>query len=174
MMSEKNQIQLRAPRETDVAEIIRMQSDPGVFIGTDGRRFPISEHDCKSWLTGANAGEYPTRVLYVIEADAGDVVGIVQLSGVNWIARQCWFGLWIGSEFQNMGYGRISLQVAISNASNYFGLRQLRLLVAADNGRARSMYSDAGFIEEGVYVDYYSRNMTYCDAIAMRKDLRGE
>ena len=57
--------------------------------------------------------------------------------------------------------------------ARHSGAQSLFLEVGADNAPARSLYSQAGFVEVGRRRDYYRRHTGFADALVLRVTLIG-
>jgi ribosomal-protein-alanine N-acetyltransferase len=70
------------------------------------------------------------------------------------------------------GLGRHLLEAVIEQARNR-GAQSFFLEVGADNAPARSLYSQAGFMEVGRRPAYYRRPVGFADALVLRLTLTG-
>lgn len=65
------------------------------------------------------------------------------------------------------GVGRALLGAVVEQA-RHDGAQSLFLEVGADNGPARALYSQAGFVTVGRRPDYYRRHTGFADALVLR------
>jgi ribosomal protein S18 acetylase RimI-like enzyme len=89
----------------------------------------------------------------IIETDESKQVGLVQVDQINWVSRNGWFGIWVVKNQRRKGYGEVSIKAIINYSFATLGLRQLRLVVKADNSAAIGLYETIGFTQEGVMRD---------------------
>jgi len=68
---------------------------------------------------------------------------------------------------RRQGHGRALLDAVVAQARSG-GARNLFLEVGADNAAARSLYSQAGFVQVGRRPRYYRRNTGWSDALVLR------
>jgi len=68
------------------------------------------------------------------------------------------------------GIGRRLVDAVVEQA-RHGGAQSLYLEVGADNAPARSLYSQAGFVEVGRRPDYYRRHTGFADALVLRLTL---
>ena len=68
------------------------------------------------------------------------------------------------------GFGRRLVDAVVEQA-RHGGALGLFLEVGADNAPARSLYSQAGFVEVGRRPDYYRRHTGFADALVLRLTL---
>jgi ribosomal-protein-alanine N-acetyltransferase len=76
----------------------------------------------------------------------------------------------VQSERRRHGLGR-ALLGAIVERLRHGDTQSLFLEVGADNGPARSLYSQAGFVEVGCRPGYYRRHAGFADALVLRLTL---
>lgn len=73
----------------------------------------------------------------------------------------------VKSDRRRHGLGR-ALLAAVVEQARHGGAQNLFLEVGADNAPARSLYSQAGFVEVGRRVGYYRRHAGLADALVLR------
>ena len=76
----------------------------------------------------------------------------------------------VRSDRQRHGLGR-ALLAAVVGQARHGGAQSLFLEVGADNAPARSLYSQAGFVEVGRRRNYYRRHAGSADALVLRLTL---
>jgi len=76
----------------------------------------------------------------------------------------------VQSDRRRHGLGRALLEAVVEQA-RHGGARYLFLEVGADNAPARSLYSQAGFVEVGRRPGYYRRRAGLADALVLRLTL---
>ncbi|RPJ49174.1 MAG: N-acetyltransferase, partial [Chloroflexi bacterium] len=96
------------------------------------------------------------------------VIGFVDLSGVDWTARNCWVGIGIGErEYWGKGYGTDSMNLILRFAFESLNLRRVSLDVFEYNERAHQSYCKCGFKEEGRMRQWMQRGGERFDLIFM-------
>jgi len=78
----------------------------------------------------------------------------------------------VQSDRRRDGLGRALLEAVVERA-RHGGAQNLFLEVGADNAPARSLYSQAGFVEVGRRPGYYRRHAGLADALVLRLTLTG-
>jgi ribosomal-protein-alanine N-acetyltransferase len=78
----------------------------------------------------------------------------------------------VDADCRRHGVGRRLLAAVVEQARDQ-GAHSLFLEVGADNAPARSLYSQAGFIEVGRRPAYYRRPVGFADALVLRLTLTG-
>jgi RimJ/RimL family protein N-acetyltransferase len=77
-------------------------------------------------------------------------IGLIDLSGFSWPARQAWVGIGLGErEYWGKGYGTDAMQVLLRYAFQELNLNRINLDVFEYNERAAKSYLKCGFVEEG-------------------------
>ncbi len=165
------QVRLR-PIQTDLDLdfILEFTNSQEIVRHTLGRRFPSQAPTVADWITSSNTGEFPTRIAMIIETDIDQQVGLVQIDQINWISRNGWFGIWLVPEQRRRGYGQLSIKLITDYSFATLGLRQLRLIVKADNSEALGLYKNIGFIKEGEMVDAELVEGRFHNLLIMRLD----
>ena len=104
---------------------------------------------------------------FIIENDAGDLVGLVELVEINYIHRRAEFQIIITPAWQGKGYALHATQLAIEYAFSVLNLYKLYLLVDKENHKAIHIYERCGFRHEGELIGEFFVNGIYRDAIRM-------
>ncbi len=96
------------------------------------------------------------------------MIGNVDLSGVNWVARDCWVGIGIGArEDWGKGYGTDAMNLILQFAFENLNLNRVSLTVFEYNERAVNSYRRVGFAEEGRLRQWMQRGGERYDLIFM-------
>lgn len=108
------------------------------------------------------------RSPFLVATDAGMVVGWCEIerSGVPAHAHVGDLGMGLLPEHRGFGHGQALLKRAVHQAFAN-GFKRVALGVFADNARARALYLNAGFVEEGVLRDHVLIDGRYQDLIMM-------
>lgn len=104
---------------------------------------------------------------FIIENDAGDLVGLVELVEINYIHRRAEFQIIIAPAWQGQGYAERATQLAVEYAFCVLNLYKLYLLVDKENRKAIHIYEKCGFSIEGELIGEFFVNGVYRDAIRM-------
>lgn len=97
-------------------------------------------------------GKDTSRVVFAIrKIDAPEIIGYVQITGINPTHRSAEIGIRVGTE-QNRGrgFGQEALRLAVDFCWNHLNLNRVQLIVFKHNQRAINAYRAAGFQKEGV------------------------
>jgi RimJ/RimL family protein N-acetyltransferase len=140
---------LRAVAREDLSALRTWRADERVWSTALGRRFPITSVGDDDWYSELNSGEFPSKIVWSVVDERDQLLGLVQLSDIDWLHRTCWFGIWLGPENWGRGHGLVATELAIGHAFEDFNLRQARLHVLRDHHPALELYSRLGFQIEG-------------------------
>ena len=108
-------------------------------------------------------------VHFMIHTLADDrTIGMIDLSGFNWIAGHCWVGIGLGEpEFWGKGYGSDAMNVILRFGFRQLNLNRVNLNVFEYNPRAIRSYEKVGFQVEGREQQWIAREGKRWDIIYM-------
>lgn len=119
----------------------------------------------KEWME-KHYDEFFGFSIHTLEDDR--LIGNLDLSGVDWVARNCWVGIGIGEqEYWGKGYGTEAMNLALRFAFDYLNLQRVTLDVFEYNQRAYLSYCKCGFKEEGRMRQWMQRGGERHDLIFM-------
>jgi diamine N-acetyltransferase len=104
---------------------------------------------------------------FIIENDAGDLVGLVELVEINYIHRRSEFQIIIAPTWQGKKYAERATLLAVEYAFCVLNLYKLYLVVDKENRKAIHIYEKCGFALEGELIGEFFINGVYRDAIRM-------
>ncbi len=124
-----------------------------------------SPKQMKEWMEN----HYGEMYGFSIRSLADDLpIGFVDLSGVDWVARNCWVGIGIGErEYWGKGYGSDAMNLVLRFAFESLNLNRVTLDVFEYNERAYRSYCKCGFKEEGRLRQWMQRGGERFDLIFM-------
>lgn len=100
--------------------------------------------------------------------DDDQVIGFLDLGGIDWTAGNAWVGIGIGPrEFWGKGYGTDAMNVLLRFGFEQLNLKRVTLNVFEYNERAVQSYKKAGFKEEGRLRQWMQRGGERYDLIFM-------
>lgn len=119
----------------------------------------------KEWME-KHANEMYGFGIYAIQDDR--LIGQVDLSGVDWVARNCWVGIGIGDPaYWGKGYGSDAMNEILRFGFEWLNLNRVSLTVFEYNERAHRSYLKCGFKEEGRLRQWMQRSGDRFDLIFM-------
>lgn len=119
---------------------------------------PRSEDEIARWIDteqrSSNNFLFGIRLL-----DSDDLIGWVELDGVQWTHGTCSLGIAIGNRSMwGQGYGAEAMSLILQFAFSELNLHGIHLTVFSYNERAIKLYENLGFQREGVYREYLHRD----------------
>lgn len=160
---------IRPLKADDIQRTIHWRNDPAVRDLSLGYRFPVTQKMEERWLETAMDDQSRTRVNFAIEENTtGDLVGLIHLNEIDWIARRSYFGIVIGEkQYQGRGIGKESMILLFRFAFNYLNLRKICLEVASFNTAGIGLYQKFGFAHEGLLMEHFFLDGKYHDLVLM-------
>lgn len=118
---------------------------------------PRSEDEVARWLDSTRrAHDYFAFGVRLTGSD--DLIGWLELDGIQWTHQTCSLGIGIGSwAYRGQGYGSEALALALDFAFYELNLHRVALTVFAYNHAAVGLYEKLGFVREGVYREHLHR-----------------
>ena len=120
----------------------------------------ISDLDHSQWFRSQN--DDPKIKMFAVFGN--DIfVGVCGLTDIDRVNQRAEFSLYIGPEYQGMGYGKLALKTLLMH-----GFRNLNLNCiwgeTFDGNPAANMFESLGFLKEGTRRQFYYRNGKFIDA----------
>lgn len=159
---------LRAFRKEDVSKLLEIHNDLEIKKQAMFHPFPISPDQDVEWIENINGDKSNKSVYFVIEdKETNSFSGYTSLRNINWINRNCYFGITLSPKMQGKGLGREATNLVINYAIKNLNLHKVQLEVIEDNIRAIELYKNLGFIEEGILKEQFYNNRVYYNVILM-------
>ncbi len=155
---------------------VDLDKDPGLFAeweqDSEYQRLFNDEFACRhnpAQIRKFLEEEMDAMHFFVIERlEDGRKIGMVDLSGFNWVVGNAWVGIGIGErEMWGMGYGTDAMRIVLRYAFTELNLRRVTLSVFGVNQRAIHSYQKAGFRREGAIPGAILRAGQRCDLVFM-------
>lgn len=160
---------LRPMRRDDIKKTIEWRNDFDLRYLAMYHPFPVTEELEEEWIDGILKDKKNKTITFAIEEkDTNNFIGYIQLKEINWINRNCYFGIIIGDkDSQGKGYGKEALKLVIDYAFNILNLLKVTLEVIEINERAINLYKSFGFVIEGKLKNHFFWNNEYHDVLIM-------
>lgn len=119
---------------------------------------PRTEDEIARWLDAEQRSS--TNFMFGIRLlDTDDLIGWVELDGVNWTNQTCSLGIAIGSRSMwGQGYGAEAMALVLQFGFSELNLHGIHLTVFSYNERAIKLYESLGFTREGIYREHIHRD----------------
>lgn len=133
-------------------------ADPSIFY---------SVHNVRNWIE--KTFDEKTAFHFMVETvEDGKIIGMLELDGIDWLARNSWVGIAIGEEaYWGQGYGTEAMALVIHYGFHFLNLNRINLSVFEYNPRAIRSYQKLGFVEEGRLRKWLRRDGRYWDMLEM-------
>ncbi|MFI5316026.1 MAG: GNAT family N-acetyltransferase [Myxococcota bacterium] len=150
------EILTRWDRDPDVRHWLHRSEDPPELLGSAAVE-TLVRHGL----------EDPGEIGFMIEADAGPLIGQVRLVGIHPHGR-AELAILIGEKaYWSRGYGADAIRTLLRFGFGELGLRRVTLIADADNARGIACYERCGFRHEGVLREHRLRHGKPLDMVAM-------
>ena len=152
-------IRLTALTPGDLPVIAAWYEDAGFLRLYDSRpAYPMTEAELGKWL--AAAAEDKSTFLFGVRALEGDdLLGYLELDGVDWQHGVCGMGLGFGLRANwGKGYGYEATQLGLSYAFDELNLHRIQVTVFSYNDRSLALVDKVGFQREGVFRERLQRD----------------
>lgn len=150
---------LSALSRADAAVVARWENDSEYLRLMDSSPArPRSEDEIVRWLDGANRSQQEfTFGIRLVQTD--DLIGWVQLDGIEWAHRTSAVGIGIGSRNHwDNGYGTEAMTLLLNFAFYELNLHRVFLTAFSYNPRAIHLYEKLGFQLEGRHREHLQRD----------------
>jgi RimJ/RimL family protein N-acetyltransferase len=159
-------VYFRAIEKEDAAAIVAWRNDPESWR-TLGKMNPLNRIREEEYIDALYkpGGDI---VLGVSLFDGDRFIGMCGLHRIDAIARSANFGILIGGEQdRGHGFGIETTRLMVQYGFEELNLNRIELCVFGEHERGIHVYTQAGFVKEGVMREAYYRNGKYQDVIHM-------
>lgn len=162
-----NNIRLRPLQNGDETLFFRWRNDLEYIGLTRSFRLPKHQSVEQEWLESVMNDKSNKNIYFIIETIAdSNAVGFVQLSTIDWISRNCMFGIAIPEKnFRGKGFGKEVMKLLFDYVFNFLNLKKIALEVISFNANSIHLYEKLGFKKEGELKQHYFWNGSYHDVL---------
>lgn len=159
-------VRLTAIESRDMTTIARWWEDAEFLRYYDTTpAFPKTEDQLARLIEGEQ-GSHETYLFGIRLLDDDTLIGILELSGIQWSHRTTYIGIGLGDRaYRGQGYGREAMQLGLALAFRELNLHRVWLTVFSYNAPAIGLYERLGFVREGVYREHLERDGTRYDML---------
>lgn len=159
---------LRAMNKEDISKLVEIHNDLEIKKQAMFHPFPISQEQDIEWIESMGRDRSNRSIYFaIVEKENNTFAGYTSLRNINWINRNCYFGIALLSRMQGKGLGKETTSLVIEYATKNLNLHKIQLEVIVDNKKAIELYKNLGFVEEGLLKRQYFVNGSYIDVIIM-------
>jgi RimJ/RimL family protein N-acetyltransferase len=168
-MLKGDKIILRPLKITDLDKTIQWRNDIELLKLTQGIRFPKTHEMEKAWFDNVLNDTSNKNIYFGIdEISTNNFIGIIQLNNIDYISRNCEFGIVIpDSKNQGKGYAKNAMQLLFDYATNVLNLKKIYLKVIDINEKAKKLYINFGFKDEGLLKEHVYYDKRFYDLYIM-------
>ena len=161
-------VRIRAYERSDLDDVMKWVNDEEVVRNLAAPMlYPLS-HVAEENFLEANARDTGGDRTWAIETLAGEYLGGISLTTIDWINRSAQVGIVIGSKpHWGKGYGTDAMRVVLRFAFEKMNLHRVWLNVYDFNVRGIKSYEKCGFRREGVQREYRFLDGRYHDSVLM-------
>jgi RimJ/RimL family protein N-acetyltransferase len=163
-MFEHGGVGIRSLEERDLEAARSLRADPRVWMQL-GDVSMISAATQQRWFQGLDGDG--TRRYYALFAPEIAFAGIARMDEIDFVNRSVRIGGDVRPDLHGRGYGRRMLRLLIEYSFNHMNMHRVWLLVLESNERARALYAELGFLEEGRQREAIFRDGAYFDYVSM-------
>ena len=170
-MIEGKRILLRGWREADLPALAQLRNDVALQAQLLSRARGSDIEQVRRWAQ--ERASSPHSLLFVVcERGSDDVLGYLQLTGLDDVGRRAELGICLRPQSQGQGLGREVLQEVQPYLRDVWALRKLSLRVRRDNDRAIRCYERVGFERCGMLHEHVFIEGRFQDVVLMELFLR--
>lgn len=165
------QIRLRAIEPEDLDFLYTIENDVSLW-NVGNTNVPYSRYVLHDYIAHASNDIYVDRqVRLMIENEAGDVVGIVDIVNFDPQHRRAELGIVIMSAYRRQGYAKSAIEEMLRYALKVLHLHQLYVIVDKDNQAALKLFNQLSFNESACLKGWLYDGCRYHDALLMQRIL---
>jgi RimJ/RimL family protein N-acetyltransferase len=152
-------IQLTALTEDDIPTLVRWYQDPDFLRLFDSRpAYPKTPAELSKWLEEL-AKDKDTFAFAVRPLDGDELLGYLEVDGVDWQHGACGMGLGFGDPSNwGQGYGYEATELGLRYAFYELNMHRVTITVFGFNERSMALAEKAGFQQEGVFRERLQRD----------------
>ena len=170
-MTQNPKVHLRALEPEDLEILYRIENDVKLW-NVSTSNVPYSRWTLHEYIANSTGDIYTDRqVRLMIENDAKEVVGIIDLVNFDAANRKAELGLIIEEPFRRAGYAQSALQKISEYAVTVLHLHQLFATIDVTNEPCLKLFRRLGFIESAKLKDWLFDGRNYHDALVMQRVL---
>lgn len=159
-------VQLRAIESEDLPLLHKWSNDPEINYKLGGWHFPSSMQDQHKWYQSLNLNNNNQR--FSIDADGYGLIGMANLTDINWKDRNAFHGILLGSDFRGKGFGKDVVMAIMRYAFEELGLERLDTTIIEYNQPSINLYTNkCGWQIEGTKKRFYHRKNSFWDMLIL-------
>jgi RimJ/RimL family protein N-acetyltransferase len=152
-------VRLTALTHDDLPTLVQWYQDSEFLRLFDSRpAYPKTEAELAKWLDELQK-EKDTFAFAVRPLEGDELLGYLELDGLDWQHGVCGLGLGIGDRANwGQGYGHEATEMALQYAFDELNLHRVTVTVFSYNQRSMALFEKMGFQREGVFRERLQRD----------------
>jgi len=152
---ETPRLTLRPLQADDAAAVAKLAGDIGVARMTSLIPHPFPRSAAERFIDHVGASDFARQVVFAVDGEDGDLVGVVGLDMKNGPAPE--LGFWLGRSYWGRGYATEAVTATLDWVKDEWGRRYVVAGHFADNPAAAEVLIKAGFLYTGEVLPVPSR-----------------
>ena len=166
-----NKIKLRAMEPEDLDILYLIENDKGLW-NVGATNVPYSRYTLHEYMANAKDDIYADRqVRLMVENEAGEVVGIVDVVNFDPQHQRAELGIVIMNDHRRKGYATAAVKEILRYALRILHLHQLYVIVDKENTIALQLFRKTKFQESAQLAHWLYDGRDYRDALLLQRFL---
>ena len=166
-----NKIKLRAMEPEDLDILYLIENDKGLW-NVGATNVPYSRYTLHEYMANAKDDIYADRqVRLMVENEAGEVVGIVDVVNFDPQHQRAELGIVIMNDHRRKGYATAAVEEILRYALRILHLHQLYVIVDKENTIALQLFRKTEFQESASLTQWLYDGRDYRDALLLQRFL---
>ena len=166
-----NKIKLRAMEPEDLDILYLIENDKGLW-NVGATNVPYSRYTLHEYMANAKDDIYADRqVRLMVENEAGEVVGIVDVVNFDPQHQRAELGIVIMNDHRRKGYATAAVKEILRYALRILHLHQLYVIVDKENTIALQLFKKTEFQESASLAQWLYDGRDYRDALLLQRFL---
>ena len=159
-------VRIRALETGDRDRISAWRNKRSIQDQLIGWHWPTSPENESDWLNAIRNDSVNKR--FAIEASDGKHIGNIGVYDIDWIWRQCGFGLFIGDDnYRGKGYAFDASKALLEFVFSEVGMHRVWVYILASNEPSIKHFTRLGFTHEGVLREHNFRSGVFVNVNVM-------
>jgi UDP-4-amino-4,6-dideoxy-N-acetyl-beta-L-altrosamine N-acetyltransferase len=157
------ELKLRPLLESDAQLFFKWRNDIEYIKNTKSFRLPKHIGLEQEWINHIMVDKSDRAAIFMVVVE-GQEIGFVQLSNIDWISKNCYFGIAIcESSWRGKGYAKRIMNLLFDYGFNHLNIHKISLEVTSFNENSIQLYESFGFQKEGTLRQHYFWNGKHHD-----------
>ncbi len=167
-MLEGEKVILRALEGTDAEVVQRWLNQLETTATLSGIPAALSRKATEAWVLKAGTGGDHAGRLMGVETKDGRLIGLAQLSQIEWVHRRARISFLIGEpDFVGRGFEEDAIRTTVRFGLSHLNLNRIEARLPGRQGHMIRAYREAGFSEEGRLTAALFINGSYDDEVIL-------